>query len=186
MLTNLSFPSKYCRASHLIKRKTEGDYMNLYNLFSTSIDNPRNGLLLLEPIELLFDRKELCFLYDPLTQKITSKLLNTNLNDTLMVAEDNTPFNMTYGSIDGQELQFPANNMPLRRVLSLHAKLSFSKALNQGWIQETEDFESYFKISDEAINEPLGIGDLTWQEVHSKVHYAMPFLSEVLTEVNDD
>jgi hypothetical protein len=83
---------------------------------------------------------------------------------------DGASFPLTFNSIDGLELQLPDAIFPLRRILSLHAKFSFSRALDRGWIQPTESFESYFNISDNGIQEPLGIGSLTWKEVHTSIH----------------
>eukprot|EP00604_Paraphysomonas_vestita_P003331 CAMPEP_0174818550 /NCGR_PEP_ID=MMETSP1107-20130205/1279_1 /TAXON_ID=36770 /ORGANISM="Paraphysomonas vestita, Strain GFlagA" /LENGTH=53 /DNA_ID=CAMNT_0016030559 /DNA_START=612 /DNA_END=770 /DNA_ORIENTATION=+ len=52
--------------------------MHLYDLPS-DIDHVRNGLLLLDPIEQAFDRKDICFLYDPLTNELIAKVLNPSL-----------------------------------------------------------------------------------------------------------
>ena len=56
MLTGNFYPRPEVRASHIIKRSTNGDTMHLYGL-PPNIDHVRNGLLLLEPIEQAFDRK---------------------------------------------------------------------------------------------------------------------------------
>lgn len=172
MLTNQSYPRKYVRASHILKRCTDGDLMHYFGL-EPDIDHSRNGLLLLEPIEQLFDRKDLCFLYNPTTQQFHAKLLNITLANEGMKAEDGRLFNLTYGSIDGLVLQLPQGVFPYRRVLSLHAKFSFSRALNRGWISSTENFEVYFNLSDDGIQEPLGIGSLKWQEVHNSIHHQL-------------
>lgn len=169
MITNQSYARKYVRASHLLKRCTDGDLMHYFGL-EPNIDHPRNGLLLLDPVEQLFDRKDLCFLYDPITQQFQAKLLNINLRNETMCAEDGTSFNQTYGSVDGLVLQLPQGIFPYRRVLSLHAKFSYSRALNRGWIAPTENLETYFRVSDSGIEEPLGFGLLSWQEVHNCIH----------------
>ena len=83
---------------------------------------------------------------------------------------DGASFHVTYYSVDGLELQLPDAIFPFRRILSLHAKLSSSRALDNEWIQPTESFESYFNISDNGIQEPRGIGSLTWREVHTSIH----------------
>jgi hypothetical protein len=177
MLTNQSFVKKHVRGSHILKKCTDGDLMQYFGL-EPNIDHPRNGLLLLEPIELAFDRKDLCFLYNPTTQQLSARLLNNSLTNEIMKAEDGTSFNRTFSSIDGLILQLPNGVYPYRRILSLHAKFSFSRALNRGWIPSTEQFEAYFSLSDAGLQEPLGIGSLTWQEVHSSIHLQLPSFLE--------
>lgn len=169
MLTNESYPRKYVRASHIVKRCTEGELMHYFGV-DANIDHPRNGLLLLESIERLFDKKDLCFLYDPTNQQIKAKLLNTTLWDVEMKAEDKSSFGRTYGSVDSLVLHLPEGHFPYRRILSFHAKLALSRALARGWISDDVQFESYFNMSDHGIPEPLGIANLTWQEIHRNVH----------------
>jgi hypothetical protein len=171
MLTNLFYPRNEVRASHIIKRSTQGDTMHLYHL-PQDIDNPRNGLLLLEPIEQAFDRKDICFLYNSFNNELTAKVLNPSLmTEYLKLSNPAKTYTLTYGNLDGRALQLPAGAFPYRRVLSMHAKFAYSRALNQGWIAGTETLESYFNISDAGLMEPRGLGELTWQEVHSAIHH---------------
>jgi hypothetical protein len=86
MLTNMSFPARFVRASHIFKRSFE-DELKLFGP-ELNIDHPRNGLLLLEPIEELYNRKDLCFLYNPTTQKLHAKLLNPKYEYLGMKAAD--------------------------------------------------------------------------------------------------
>ena len=145
--------------------------MKLYGLDS-DIDHPRNGLLLLEPIEMAFDRKDICLLYSPVSRQLMMKVLNPQLRAEEMMTEQGNP-RKNYGKyelIDGVVLQLPADKFPYRRVLSMHAKFAFSKALRLGWIQDKDGLQSYFDVSDEGLQEPLGLGHLSWQEVHAEIH----------------
>jgi len=166
MLTGNFYPCEQVRASHLIKRSTDGNTMYLYGLQS-HIDHVRNGLLLLEPIEQAFTRKDICFLYNALNNQMVAKVLSPILMNEVM--QNVTP-GQTFASIDGLVLQLPEGVFPYRRVLSMHAKFAYSRALHLGWISDTATPDTYFNISDNGLKEPLGLGLLTWQEVHQNIH----------------
>mmetsp|Transcript_7687 Transcript_7687/g.8152 ORF Transcript_7687/g.8152 Transcript_7687/m.8152 type:complete len:246 (+) Transcript_7687:101-838(+) len=171
MLTNTFYPRNEVRASHLVKKSTNGDTMHLYDLPS-DIDHVRNGLLLLDPIEQAFDRKDICFLYDPLTNELIAKVLNPSLmTEPLSISNPGKTYPITYGALDSLPLQLPPGIFPYRRVLSMHAKFAYSRALTKGWIIDSEILDSYFTISDAGLKEPAGLGELTWQEVHSTIHH---------------
>ncbi len=72
MLTNMSFPARFVRASLIFKRSFEDELKHFGS--KLNIDHPRNGLLLLEPIEERYDRKDLCFLYNSTTRKLHANL----------------------------------------------------------------------------------------------------------------
>lgn len=173
MLTNAFYPRHEVRASHIIKRSTEGDTMHLYGL-PPNVDHVRNGLLLLEPIEQAFDRKDICFLYNSLTNQLVAKVLNPSLMGELMPKSgprgSTATYTQTYGSVDGLVLQLPTGVFPYRRALSMHAKFAYSRALHLGWITASATLDSYFNVSDNGLQEPLGLGLLTWQEVHLSIH----------------
>jgi len=172
MLTGNFYPRPEVRASHIIKRSTDGDTMHLYGL-PPNVDHVRNGLLLLEPIEQAFDRKDICFLYNAISNQLVAKVLNPSLMTELMHKSQprGTTYPMTYGSVDGLVLQLPsATTFPYRRALSMHAKFAFSRALHLNWIADSATLDSYFNVSDNGLQEPLGLGLLTWQEVHMSIH----------------
>jgi len=168
MATGRDYPRHEVRASHIMKRSTNGDTLALFGL-PVHLDHPRNGMLLLEPIEQAFDRKDVCILYSPVTRQLTLKVLNPQLHELKMTSEQGTIYG-TYGSIDGAVLHLPEGKVPYRRILSMHAKFAFSRALNFGWVENTEVLESYFNVSDAGLEESLGLGHLTWQQVHSDIH----------------
>ena len=62
----------------------------------------------------------------------------------------------TFSDIDGVELQLPTDtgSCPYKRVLSMHAKYAFARALQYGWIVETETLDTYFNVSDGDMEEP--------------------------------
>ena len=62
----------------------------------------------------------------------------------------------TFSDIDGVELQLPTDtgSCPYKRVLSMHAKYAFTRALQYGWIVETETLDTYFNVSDGDMEEP--------------------------------
>lgn len=174
MATGRAYPRNEVRASHIIKRSTNGDTMELFGL-PADIDNPCNGMLLVEPFEQAFDRKDVCILHDPATGQLKIKVLNPQLRTAEMRSEQqpNKTYG-TYGLTDGLALQLPKNKFPYRRVLSMHAKFAFSRALHLGWIQDAEILESYFNVSDAGLQEPLGLGNLSWKEVHANIHARTP------------
>lgn len=177
MVTGAFYPRNEVRASHIVKQSTDGMTMHLYGL-PPDIDHVKNGLLLLEPIEQAFARKDICFLYHSIATEtapahsLTVKVLDPNLLTQEMPKSSPhcATYPMTYGSIDGSVLLLPPDIFPYRRALSMHAKFALSRALNKGWITDELSIETYFSISDEGLQEPLGLGNLTWKEVHVAVH----------------
>jgi hypothetical protein len=55
----------------------------------------------------------------------------------------------TFAELDGLYLRYPAGKEPFKRLLSFHAKCSFTHALRSTWItQETFDqFETFHSLS---------------------------------------
>ena len=161
MVTGRAYSRDEVRASHI------GGNLGLFGL-PGNIDHPRNGMLPLEPIEQAFDRKDVCILYDPVTRQLTMKVLDPLIRESEMTSEEGKTYG-TYGSIDGAVLQLPEGKVPYRRVLSTDAKFAFSRALNFGWVETTEVLESYFNVSDAGLEEPLGPGHLTWQQIRNNI-----------------
>lgn len=83
MVLDVELPRGRVIAAHLWKRSTHGDGLEYLALKKTDVHSTRNGLLLYDPIEKAFDRKELCFLYNSLTQRIVCKVLNPALQDVV-------------------------------------------------------------------------------------------------------
>lgn len=125
MITHQYFPLGEVRASHMMKKSTNGDTMHFFDLPS-NVDDPRNGLLLLEPIKQAFDRKDICFLYNPLTNNLIAKVLNPELMDQHL-STSRTRYTMTFRYINGRILKLPPGIFPYRRILSFHAKFAYSR-----------------------------------------------------------
>ena len=111
-----------------------------------------------------------------MSNQLVAKVLNPSLTKELMPKSKprGTTYPMNYGSVDGLVLQLPsATTFPYRRALSMHAKFAFSRALHLNWIiADSTTLYSYFNISNNGLQEPLGLGLLTWQEVHMSIHNA--------------
>jgi hypothetical protein len=127
--------------------------MEEFSLRHTDLDSPRNGFLLANKIEEYFDKKWLCFLYNPFTRLIQLKVLHPG-NLTEVVAPGHS---LTFNDIDGRPLLFPdevegeAFGGPFRRILSFHAMCSIRFAEACGWpVPATDAQTSYFALSDNA------------------------------------
>jgi hypothetical protein len=124
--------------------------------------------LALKTIEEAFDRKEVCFLYNPTTQSLYLKVVNPVLLNKKL--RKDTSCTRLFSHVDNAVLRLPAGVFPFRRCLSMHAKLSFSMALDFKWITISAALKTYFYLSEAGLQEPLGLGDLTWQEVHGAIY----------------
>lgn len=165
MITRKLYRRDLVIASHIVKHSTQGESMPLYGLSPLDIDSPRNGFLMLKSIEESFDRKEVCFIYNPIDRSLRLKVLNP----LLMGKKLHSTEPMTFANVDNAALMLPVDVFPFRRCLNMHAKFSFSRALLFKWILPTAELDSYFAVSDAGLQEPVGFGDLTWQEVHGTV-----------------
>lgn len=168
MVTHTLFSRNEVIGSHIVKHATQGTTMPLYGLSPLDIDSPRNGFLALKSIEEAFDRKEVCFLYSPTTQNLHLKVLNPVLLNKKLRKDINCT--RLFSHVDNAVLRLPAGVFPFRRCLSMHAKLSFSMALDFKWITTSAALDTYFDLSEAGLQEPLGLGDLTWQEVHGAIY----------------
>jgi hypothetical protein len=135
-------------ASHIWKQSKHGVGLPKFGLQRQDATSPRNGLLLLRDIELKFDVKEVCFVYDALRAIFLIKVLNPALLILNIAHSDGK----TFKSINGKALHLPKDAIPFRRLLSFHAKCSFLAAKEKGWITEEEYnlFEPYHDLSDSA------------------------------------
>ncbi len=140
--------------------------MVLYGLSSLEVDNARNGILMLDSIEKAFDHLDVCFLYNALTQALTLKVMNPAFL-TKRILPNSTVELRTFANIDQSALQVViAGTMPFRRILSIHAKFAYSRALSMGWIANTETLSTYFNVSEHGLQEPECIRNLTWEQMN--------------------
>ena len=148
MVLNEFFPRATVIASHIWKFCTEGEGLREFNLEPSDLSSPRNGLLMCESIERAFDEKRLCFLIDRIrSTDLYVKVLDRNLLDPSksQIICDGTK--LRFIDIDGRMLQCPSNSIPFRRILDFHAKCSFEKAINKGWLEPNSKFENFFDMS---------------------------------------
>jgi hypothetical protein len=135
-------------SSHIWKQYKHGVGLPKFGLRREDSKSPRNGLLLLKDIELKFDVKEVCFVYNPLTLRFCVKVLNPALL-TGVITNSN---GKTFASINDQPLQHPRSKFPFRRLLSFHAHCSYKAAREKNWItqKDFEDFQPFHALSDSA------------------------------------
>jgi hypothetical protein len=164
MVSDAVAPYGDLRPPHLVKH-SRSRLMLLYGLDPQEIDNPRNGILMLDSIATAFDHLDVCFLYNALTQELTLKVLRPELM-TKRILPNFALELRTFADIDGSALRHRAGHLPYRRVLSMHAKFAFSRALSHHWIENTEHLATYFNVSEAGLEEPQCIRDLTWEEMN--------------------
>lgn len=152
--------------AHLVKH-CKPELMTLYGLSQSDIDNPRNGILILKELELAFDRKTVCFLRNPITGELIFRVLDPSLLDKRIHLTSLHEIR-TFGDMNGGVLQHPTEKIPFRRILSMHAKLSLSRALCYDWIDNKEEIDTYYSVSESDLEEPECIRGLTWKEMNYK------------------
>jgi len=137
---NRDYPSADVIASHIWKSETRGEGLEHFGLQKTDIHNNRNGLLLCKGIEEAFDRKQVCFIYDFLHNKLMFFVADQTLLDRYVFPSKTVKFS----DVDGLPLMCGPDSMPYRRLLSWHAYLTLEK---YGW---AEKFQSYGQLSQGA------------------------------------
>lgn len=164
MVSGAVVPYGELRPAHLVKHSTP-HLMTLYGLSPLEIDNPRNGILMLDSIEKAFDHLDVCFLYNAMTQDLTLKVMNPAFQSKRILPNSTVELR-SFADVDGQVLQCGAGSLPYRRVLSVHTKFAFSRALSMGWIANSETLVTYFNVSEAGLKEPECIRDLTWEQMN--------------------
>lgn len=154
MATGRVLPSKYTIGSHIYAHRWK---INLLTTFPLSITNdPRNGLILYKPVELAFDRAQVCIDVKVSTSGqldlFTFRLLDESLRhqDLGEYAKElpgapsiqQISFNTTFGDLDKQKLHWPPTSQfrPSRRLLALHAFIAVHKARDWYGYKETQPF----------------------------------------------
>jgi hypothetical protein len=149
--------------AHLVKH-CKPELMTFYGLEPTDIDNPRNGILLLKAIEVAFDHKDVCFLWNPFNLGLYLRVLSPTLASERIHPTSSSELR-TFADINNAVLMHNVNKFPYRRILSMHAKLSFSRALRFGWLTDADELTTYFNLSEPDLEEPECLRGLTWKEV---------------------
>ena len=121
MVANTEHP--YCDLcpAHLVKQ-SQPALMATYGLSITDINNPRNGILMLKMIEEEFDRKNVCFVRNPLTTLIHFKVLDPVIRVKRILPRHLTDMR-TFDDLDNHILQLPDGVFPYRRILYMQFKI---------------------------------------------------------------
>ena len=148
MVVDAFFPRHLVRASHIWKFCTEGEGLSEFGLQPSDLSSPRNGLLMCEEIEEAFDVKRVCFLIDRLhSEELFIKVLDPNLLDPAISPVVCQGTALKFCDINGMQLRCPSDCLPFRRILDFHAKCSFEKAINKGWLAANSTFVNFFDMS---------------------------------------
>eukprot|EP00128_Syssomonas_multiformis_P001146 Colp12_sorted_trinity150504_noHs@13315 len=147
MILNKCYPRDTVVAVHIWKKCTDGKGLRSFGLSETDVDDPRNGLLLVKPIEEAFDNKQLCFIYNAFNQKHECLIV-----DPLLGAKQvfKTNKRVRFSDIEGKPLCHPPNAIPYRRLLQWHAKCTIERAKRSKWLsnEDVENIEISFDVSD--------------------------------------
>lgn len=143
------FPKQFVIASHIWKHCSRGEGLDEFGLREDDLSNPRNGMLMCREIEQAFDTKRLCFLVDRINSgnlvlKVLDPVLVSPFTSPLIIASHST---LKFCDIDGYTLRHPVGNLPFRRILDFHAKRSYQKAINRGWLAPNSTFDDFFDMS---------------------------------------
>jgi hypothetical protein len=152
MILNKFFDRTLVRAAHIWKSATKGVGLPEFGLKESDINNERNGLLLYESIEKAFDHKQLCFIYNPFSGYLHVKILCINLKNMFIIDDSQLRMNLNetrkFNDIDGYILILPKDIYPYRRLLNWHARCAYKTAKLNKWIDDNENFEDFFYLSD--------------------------------------
>ena len=142
------FPRNLVIASHIWKYSTNGRGLDEFGLLEENLSSARNGILMCRKIEEAFDIKRLCFLVDRInTNNLVLKVLDPILLSSTSpeVIPGYSP--LTFRDVDGYSLKHPVKNIPFRRILDFHAKLSYKNAINLRWLAPNSTFDDFFNMS---------------------------------------
>jgi len=153
------------RPVHLVKHSTP-ELMSMYGLSPSEVDDARNGILILDSIEKAFDHLDVCFLYEPSTSALILKVLNPLLFKKRIMPESVTEMR-TFSDVDGSHMQIGIpGKIPYRRILSVHTKFAYARALDAKWIENTETLRTYFNVSEVGLQEPECVRDISWEKLN--------------------
>ncbi|CAM4776998.1 unnamed protein product [Rotaria magnacalcarata] len=154
MVLNAYFNRDVVRASHIWKYCTQGIGLTEFGLRYNDLNCYRNGLLMYTSIEQAFDRKELCFIYDPFQAKLILKILHKGddgLMNSMILDKNDLKLYKNYTQfkdIDGKSLSLPKNVYPFRQLLNWHARCAHEYAKTKKWISTSDNFDDFYDLSD--------------------------------------
>jgi HNH endonuclease len=163
MVLDIPFPKSVVTAVHLFLRRNEHLAATLMQI--QDIDDPRNGMLMFKPVEYAFNHCQLSFIRD-YDDSFKLKLFDVSIRDTKLIDYITDPyqrqvvidavlvvdlknrckFNLetTFGQLDGKNIHFHTIQRPFYRCLNLQARLAHRLALQQGWIDDSFQFNDFW------------------------------------------
>ena len=143
---SIDLPTKFITCSHIFQKRWKS---HRYLIGLVDIHDWRNTLLLLKPIEVLFDQGQIIFLWNEKNHAFEMRILNPSIRSTRLhmlfmdlfpneVVPVNIP-NVTIGDLETHHLT-TGQNSPYKRCLAFHASVCRYEAIKKSmWIQ-AEDF----------------------------------------------
>jgi len=140
-LLSLDFPSKFITCSHIFQKRWKSN-RSLIGL--ADIHDSRNTLLLLKPLEILFDEGQLIFLWNQASQLFEMKIMNPGIRKISLQSLFTTQFpndavpasilDVLIGDLENRPLN-TGQNSPFKRCLAFHASVSRYEAIKRSmWI----------------------------------------------------
>jgi hypothetical protein len=163
----INFYSFLVAGAHIFKHEWAADTDFLLGF--EKINNPRNGLLLLMPIQKALDRSRLCFtmtdgryritildpnlrdveLFDACLPFITKSECekvpggSVSVDDVISATRESLTVNgrlLTFRDLEGNPITCKDGTTPFRRCLNFHAVRAHATAVKNGWISEDLKF----------------------------------------------
>jgi len=145
MVTNKSLPKEQVIASHIWKAASNGKNLDAFGLPARNVNTERNGFLAVKPIEDAFDDLRVCFVWNAMSLRLIFHVLDPTLSNVKV----HPSLPDTFRAFHGGPLFCPPNAQPYKRLLGFHARLSFDRALQCGWISQVDydQFVDYVALS---------------------------------------
>ena len=145
-------------AAHIWPASARDSRLEEFSLTQDDVMSWRNGVFLLKALETQFDKKRLGFQYDNDADTFKLRIFDGNLNNTpVSGAPSANGARLTFGLLDGAELELPAGKVPFRRLLIWHYAACLAQTKRLGWQPVCADLP--------AVPEPRGIDRvISWLE----------------------
>lgn len=151
MMLGRDIENSHIICSHIWPKHTYGKGLDMFNLKHNDINEPRNFLRLHRDIEHAFDKKWLCFDYEPISAdefKLKLRVVNPDLldetKDVSIIKNNSRTKITTFGEINKEtsDYIFTKEKKPFTRLLAAHANRTIHNARQFGWIPDESDYVS--------------------------------------------
>ncbi|KAJ2999649.1 hypothetical protein HDV02_002122 [Globomyces sp. JEL0801] len=143
---SVDLPRKFVTCSHIFQKRWKP---HRYLIGLADIHDWRNTLLLLKPIEVMFDQGQIIFLWNQANLAFEMKILNPSIRLARLhalfielfpneVVPANIP-NVSIGDLENCHLT-TGQNTPYKRCLAFHASVSRYEAIKKSMWIKAEDF----------------------------------------------